>query len=358
MAYIKKKVKINHDYFSLSTKWESLRYFIKQGCIFPHLIDRIKWRYFPKYFIIPSFPTHLDIEASSVCQLLCPMCKTTEMMKSGINFFGFMELNLYKKIIDECARNPLLYSIKLSWRGEPLLNPNIIEMVSYAKEKKIKDIAFLSNGERLNSKLTEGLVNAGLDWISISFDGLAEIYNKIRKPAIFEETIEKVKYIRYYREKVKKRKPLIRIQSVYSAIRGKEWEFLKLWEGVADRVNFIADQKRSIEPGDYRHDSSFICPSPWQRMCIAWDGRVVQCCADYMMGNVLGDLKVNSIKEIWQDKPFNELRELLKNGERLNTKPCRTCCDGGITEKEEISVGSRKIKALRYVHQGIDVSNM
>lgn len=351
------KVKINHDYFSLSTKWENIKYFLHQEYILSHLIDRIKWHYYPKYFIVPSFPTHLEIEASSACQMRCPMCKTTEMVKMGIKFFGFMDFELYKKIIDECANEPL-YSIKLSWRGEPLLNPNIAEMVSYAKKKGIKDVAFLSNGERLNPKLIEELVDAGLDWISISFDGMGDVYNKIRQPAIFEETVEKIKYIRQYREKMNSKKPLIRIQSVHSAIRGKELEFLKLWDGIADRVNFIADQKRSMDQKDYRHDPYYICPSPWQRMCISRDGKVVQCYSDYMEGNILGNVNEKSLKEIWHDRPLNELRQLMKNGKRLATKPCMTCSDGGIIEEEEVMVGNRKIKAAHYVHQGIDVKQL
>lgn len=353
----RKKVKINHDYFSLSNRWENIRYFLKQGYLLPHIIDRIKWHYFPKYFISPGFPTHLEIEASSACQMRCPMCKTTEMVKNGTAKFGFMDIGLYRKIIDECSGEPL-YSIKLSWRGEPLLNPHIVEMVSYAKQKGIRDVAFLSNGERLNSKLTEDLVEAGLDWISISFDGMGEIYNKIRKPAIFEETVEKIKYLRQYREKIKRSKPLIRVQSVHSAIRGKEAEFLALWTGIADRVNFIADQKRSVDQKDYRHDSSYICPSPWQRACIAWDGKVPQCYGDYMEGNILGSVKEKNVKEIWLDGPFKQLRELIKTGKRLTTKPCGTCSDGGVTEEEEIIIGDRKIKAAHYVHQGIDVKKM
>jgi len=354
---MKKNIKINHDYFVLTDKWQNLRYFFRQGYILPHLIDRLKWFYYPKLFIVSTFPTHLELETSSVCQMRCPMCKTTEMIKKGIDFFGFMDLGLFKKIIDECVNEPL-FSIKLSWRGEPLLNPRIIEMISYAKKKGIKNVAFLTNGERLNSELTEGLVNAGLDWISISFDGLQEVYNKIRKPAKFDETLEKIKYIKQYRERQKRKKPLIRIQSLHSAIRGKEEEFLKLWGGIADRVNLIADQKRSLVPQDYRHSPSYICPSPWQRMCIAWNGKVAQCYGDYLMANILGDVTVKSIKEIWHDRPFMQLRELMRNDKRLSTQPCRTCSDGGITEEETVVVGGRKIKVLHYVDQSIDVRNL
>ena len=187
---------------------------------------------------------------------------------------------------------------------------------------------------------------------------MGEIYNKIRKPAVFEETVEKIRYLRQFREKVKSKKPLIRVQSIHSAIRGKEQDFLQLWEGVADRVNFIADQKRSTDQKDYRHDPYYICPSPWQRMCIAWDGKVTQCYSDYMGGNVLGDVNERSIRKIWNDRPFKNLRKLMKSGKRLMTNPCRTCSDGGLTEEEEVVVGDRRIKAAHYVHQSIDVKNM
>lgn len=342
-------VKINHDYFSLSSKWENIKYFIKQGHIIPHIVDRVRWHIFPKYFITPSFPTHLEIEASSACQMRCPMCKTTDMINEGVQDFGSMKFDLYKKIIDECSSQSI-YSIKLSWRGEPLLNPDIVNMVSYAKEKGIKDVAFLTNGERLNQELTKKLIEAGLDWLSISFDGMGEVYNKIRKPAIFEETFEKVRYIRQYRESIKRGKPLIRVQSIHSAIKGKEKEFFDLWNGIADRVNFIADQKRSIDQEGYRHDPHYICPSPWQRMCITWDGKVVQCFSDYMNDNILGDVKKKSLKDVWHGKPFNDLRELIKNSKRLKTKPCRICADGGFSEESEISVGDRKIKIIHYTN--------
>jgi len=354
---MKKQVKINHDYFSLTNRCDNIKYFIRQGHIISHLIDRFKWYRCPKYFIIPSFPTHIDIEVSSACQMQCPMCRTTKMIEKGIMSAGYMDMDLYKKIINECARESL-YSIKLSWRGEPLLNPNIIDMVSYAKKSGIKDVAFLSNGERLSPKLTEGLVDAGLDWISISFDGMDEIYNNIRKPAIYEESISKIKYIRFYREKLRKEKPLIRIQSVRSAINGRELEFLELWNGIADRVNFIADQKRSLDVKDYRHDPCYICPSPWQRMIIARDGKVTQCCEDYLEENVLGDVKNTSLKEIWHDEPSRKLRELIKKGQRLRTKPCRICSEGGIIEEEEIMLGKRRLKLARYVDQSINVKDL
>jgi hypothetical protein len=93
-------------------------------------------------------------------------------------------------------------------------------------------------------------------------------------------------------------------------------------------------------------------------MCIAWNGKVAQCYSDYMMDNILGDVGVNTVKEIWLGDKFNELRKLMKSGRRLFTKPCRTCSDGGVIEKEVLRVGKRRMTTAHYVHQGIDVKDI
>ena len=64
MGHSKVKIKINHDYFSISTRWENLRYFLRQEHVFGHLVDRVKWHYYPRLFTVVSrFPTHLEVEA-------------------------------------------------------------------------------------------------------------------------------------------------------------------------------------------------------------------------------------------------------------------------------------------------------
>ena len=120
----------------------------------------------------------------------------------------------------------------------------------------------------------------------------------------------------------------------------------------------MADSKRAIREKDYVHDASYICSSPWQRMVISWEGKVVQCCEDYMEGNVLGNVNVETLKEIWHGEPFKELRKLMKSGRRLRTKPCRICSDGGITVGGEIAFGKREIKFIRHMQHGIDVKDI
>jgi len=320
-------------------------YFLSQGNFFAHIKDRIKFRLYPKFKIVPQFPTHIDIESASNCQLKCPMCYTTylEASKKGI-----MKFDLYKNIIDQAVAGKV-YSVKISWRGEPLLNKRIVDMVSYAKQSGIKEVAMLSNGELLTPQLAENLVDAGLDWISFSADGTAETYDVIRAPAKFYETIEKVAYMRSYRDKKGLKKPLIRTQSVLSAFNNDPEGFLKAWKGVADRVNCIADEARDFELKEMYHDPAYLCPTPWARITIAHDGQVHQCKVDYGRKTVMGDVNNDSIYDIWHGDSFTSLREAFtKQTALMKYSACNYCSDNVVTEKRVVDVGDKKINVAKY----------
>ena len=335
---------LEHDYFSLSGRWQQMRYFIRRGRVLRHLKDRLYFRLYPKVKLVPPFPTHVEIEAASACQMRCPMCYTTHM---DDRLKGSMNWELFKKLVDECADRGV-YSIKLSWRGEPLLNRHIVDMVRYAKSRGIPDVAFLTNGERLTPTLAESLMEAGLDWISISFDGFKETYDVIRAPAVFEETIARIRDLRQRRDAQGRTKPLIRVQSIFSAIQHDPEGFKRLWDGVADSVNFIADQVRSFDEGQIQHNPFYQCPIPWQRMAVAHDGKVHQCISDYAGLNILGDATMQSLYDIWHGKPFRKLRRSFNQFRYLENAPCRICSDGAVTERVKVSLSDRDFTVTRY----------
>ena len=270
----------------------------------------------------------------------CPMCYTTYMPQ---HLKGVMRWDLFTRLIDEAAANGV-YSIKLSWRGEPLLNKRIVDMVVYAKERGIKEVAFLTNAMILTPKMAEALVDAGLDWMSISADGTGEIYNEIRAPAKFDETIERVRYVRDYRNSKGLTRPALRVQSVLSAVENDPEAFTAAWTGVVDRINVITDHTRDFstkKATDYDH--YFVCPKPWQRMNIAHDGRVHQCSADYKGMNILGDCNQQSLSEIWHSEASRKVREAFKKHTWLKENPpCRFCSYGLLQEKSKAEIGTGK----------------
>lgn len=338
------------DYNRVTGPVKALAYELRRGNISAHIADRCKWNIAPKFHHVIDFPTHVDIEVSVSCQMQCPMCRRRQMPKGALT--GIMRMDLYKKIIDECSERGA-YSIKLSWRGEPLLNPHIVEMVRYAKMKGIRDVAFLTNGERLNERLSEDLIDAGLDWISISVDGTGATYEKIRYPSTYNGIVKKVKTFREIRDRKGLSKPLIRVQTIYGAIKDNPKEYFDFWERVADKVYIIADQFRATHE-KFPQDKNYTCFEPWRRIVIGWNGIVPQCICDYDYKQPLGNVNTESIYNIWHGERFTELR--AETNERLfSNTTCQECHDTGIMYEKKIRIGDGEIKIELYKGQELNI---
>ena len=184
-------------------------------------MNRIQWYTYPLFRHKPVFPIHIDFEVSSLCNLKCPMCYRPFRATTDD---GLMDFSVYKKGIDECAKFGL-YSIRLSWRGEPTLHPKLPEMVAYAKTKGIKEVSFITNGVKLRGKLEEELVRAGLDYFSVSIDGMNETYERIRYPSKFPAIVDTLKKIRQCRDEIGKGFPRIRTNSIWSAVKNNKEEY-------------------------------------------------------------------------------------------------------------------------------------
>jgi len=342
------------DYNRVTGRLGAIAYELKRGNLVPHFMDRLKWNLAPRLHYVVDFPTHVDIETAVSCQMRCPMCRRRQMPRDKLQ--GIMDMGLYRRIIDECALRGV-YSVKLSWRGEPLLNPNISAMVRYAKEKGIRDVAFLTNGERLTDEVAAGLIDGGLDWISISVDGTDGTYERIRHPSTYEGIVRKIRSLREARDARGLRKPLIRVQTIYGAIRENPAEYFSFWEKVADKVYIIADQWRASS-ARFPQDRTYACLEPWRRVVIGWNGLVPQCICDYDDANPLGDVNLESIHDIWHGKRFNELRESILRGDLFMNHICCDCHDTGVMYEKKIHIGEREIMIGLYQGQEIDLSSL
>ena len=76
---------------------------------------------------------------------------------------------------------------------------------------------------------------------------------------------------------------------------------------------------QEISRGDYT-----VCTFPWYSSVILWDGTVVPCPQDYFAKIKLGDVSQKRLSEIWNDKPYLELREKMQNSLESLT-PCNKC---------------------------------
>ena len=74
------------------------------------------------------FPVYYGIEVTRQCNFRCIMCPNQQFAK---NQKGHMDIDLFNKIIHKIA--PYAEIVKLHWIGEPLLHPQIIDLIKIAR---------------------------------------------------------------------------------------------------------------------------------------------------------------------------------------------------------------------------------
>lgn len=289
---------------------------------------RRRWSQDPASFSAGSFPIHLDIESTGVCNLRCPFCATT-MKNWGPGVPGYMKIELFRKIIDEGAEGGLC-SIKLSFRGEPTLHQQLPEMVAYAKQKGILDVYFNTNATLLTDSLIHRLIDAGLDRISVSFEGRhKEVYESYRVGAKFEKVIENVRLLRRLRDERRLGIPQIRVQSVMLPELKEDFpRYVRFWEQLADEVAYL-DMRREGPEDDHRgRVADWACPFLWQRMTILWDGTVLPCLmhgvSDFAL-LALGKVGEQSIQAMWNGEQEKRYRQLHREGQAHQLEACDRC---------------------------------
>lgn len=345
-------MKINHDQVSISFR-KSLIFNYKRSCghRFSYLLNRFRWHYLPRLRYVSRFPSHVDIEISSVCNMHCPMCYTiTSDFQQKVRK-GLMDFGLFKKIIDECASEHL-YSIRLSFRGEPFLHKQAIEMIAYAKNKGIKEVSCLSNILVLTPELFEEAMRAGLDWLTISFDGLGSVYEKIRKPAIFHEAYSKVKQYHAIKKRARFYHPVIKIQTIWPAISGCSQQYVKLFAPYADQISINPLVDYLHNDFDVEYVDKFICPVIYQRLTIGSDGKVLLCPNDEFCLYSIGDANQSTISDIWHGDEMSKARDIHKSFcgvEKL--APCAHCYLPRKTLPEAELIGNKKITIEQYTRR-------
>jgi radical SAM protein with 4Fe4S-binding SPASM domain len=294
---------------------------------------RRKWEQNPVQHVVGNFPIHLDIEATSHCNLLCTMCPRTEMVEKGVFWdVGRFDFEKYKELIDEGVKNGLC-SVKYNYLGEPMMNKQLFEMVKYAKDAGVVDVMFNTNATALNEKNARKLIESGVDKVFFSFDSpYRERYNEIRIGADYDKVLHNIKRFHEIRAEMGSIKPFTRVSMVLMKGTEDQWDdFKALFEPIVDAVAYVDYLDHGIQHSDRnvvqfkQSKKSFCCPQLWQRMFVHPDGVVTPCCLDASRELVMGNVNENSAAEIWKNEKYTQLREMHAKG-RINEIPtCARC---------------------------------
>ncbi len=122
-----------------------------------------------------EFLLNLDIEPTNHCNLKCPFCYRIIAIHNNekpFKEYGHMSLETFERILQQICINGIsqVPAIKLTHRGEPLLNKNIGKMIKLAKSVGVVDVIMNTNGTVLTDDLAEEILVAGIYKLLFSFD--------------------------------------------------------------------------------------------------------------------------------------------------------------------------------------------
>lgn len=339
----------------------------------PHEFDNVPLRKILNWLLVEAsiflkpvkpwgWPTHIQLEPTNICNLKCVLCPVTEGLKRPS---GHMELNTFKKIIDEIGQY-LFIIILWDW-GEPFLNPSIYDMISYAKRRGIGIISSTNGQIFARESHAEKLVRSGIDSIIFSVDGVTQqTYEQYRQGGDLNRVLAGIRRVVEVKRALNSKTPLIDFRFI--VMKHNEHEIPRL-KDFAKSLGVDALTLRTLctyDGGEYcfteangneflpenpdyqsfRFDSqdqspirrkSNPCKVLWNNPAVHCDGIVCPCAFDPHGRYILGNLARNTFKDIWWGDAYRRLRrQFRKDYQKLAIcSECTYVFEGGAMGEEK-----------------------
>lgn len=258
----------------------------------------------PRDHILHRLPLHLDIELNTSCNLHCTFCPNhSKKARYPPKIEGEMDWALYKKVIDEASEKGIC-SVKLCFRGEPLLYDKLVLAVMYAKKHGIMNVSINSNGLLLDRAMIMDLCLAELDILIVSDYGHPKQEHNLT-------------LLKDMKALFKFKKPKVIIHSNNP---------LK-WEALGDEV--VEMKVLDYNSGEECFErKEFECKQLYQRLVVLWDGTIKACCSSVdFPDTVIGNVKENTLEELWRCEYMSYLRWCHREHVVDLIKSCRFCPD-------------------------------
>ncbi len=279
-----------------------------------------------------EFPMMCVLSFSYICNGKCPSCPYTNSdIRETYRDRPFISEDTFKIIADQCGENGSW--VRISGGGEPMLHPNAVELMEYAKKVGAK-VGLITNGSIFTEKSSIRLLTAQVDMIEFSVDAAGpQTYSLVRKGLNWDKLLKNVRKMVTLRNKLKSKTKIIAsgIDQVNVDIEG----VAKFWEPIVDNFQKrkyltwgINDPSKSANSTPYLPQDQLIpCPFIFERLNIDSRGKVMVCGLDIAGKTDLGNVHEKSIKEIWQGEEFEYYRRMHLSRKGRQIELCKECPD-------------------------------
>lgn len=280
-----------------------------------------------------AIPTSLNVEVTNICNLDCIMCPAHHISRKK----GYLDLELYQSFLDEAIELGIK-QVGLFSTGESILHHQFPEFVKVTVDKGLYTYLDV-NGNYFRKGQIEAIIDAGLSSMKFSIDAHnQEIYSQIRRGGDIHKVFENLKKVDAYRKKTGSDMKLFTLYIISSINEQYINDFKAIVDPYVDEIEFnlVLNQGEQINNTNEltsdklkdiinQNKKSVLCPNPWKRLNLSWDGRLSACCIDFEMQLDYGQYIPGNLKELWQNDRINKIRDDMLKREFEPNSMCKNC---------------------------------
>jgi radical SAM protein with 4Fe4S-binding SPASM domain len=286
----------------------------------------------------------IQLEPANICNYRCPLCETHK--KDWVPRRAITPEEV--KSIVQPAANRLEGVVLYGTRGEPFMNRQLEEIVSYLKTNTRAKVSISTNGSLAAKTRAAALLDAGLDQIIFAIDGITqETYEKYRQGGTLDRVIRNLEQFCSLKHQGRYK---TRIVFQFIPMAGNEHEVPDIpafgYGLGADivRLKFSTSVSRSRKfrvkstsyPNPAEPNEKFRCPMGLDVLYVDPNGYAYPCC--YAEGNkdlVIGNAVKKDVNRIWDSPGMREIRRSFSEQSGF-TDFCVTTCRNVTRQRKKI----------------------
>ncbi len=274
-----------------------------------------------------DYPKVIEVQFTNKCNSNCLICPYKDMNYN----YEDMSNKLFEKFLNEIDEDKLERLIPYL-NNEPFLNSKYLEQLKKIRNRfKKVELEISSNVSVINEEILKSLVNLNITELRLSVFGYTnETYKKMMPGLNHDKTFKKLNMISKYMKNIDTIVSIVMIDNDEI----EEFEFENM-ESLCTELGFnferwgFLDRSNNVKYKSNNILNKKVCSCeqnrPVERMHILSDGRVIFCCQDWSHSLVVGNIKNNTISEVWNSKEYNIARESLYDKTKESPVICQKC---------------------------------
>jgi len=272
----------------------------------------------PKQNQYSKTPLYVEIETTIMCNATCWFCPQKNTLRQP----KYMEEWVWKKIIDDTRGIGAIYRPFLL--NEPFADKRMTDIVKYIKQDPTAQVEFNTNGSMLTPKVTDKILEIGVDVMRFSIDGFYRTTFDESRGISYDKVYKHVEY--FLEQNKKSNKPAVTEVRMIKLpnTEQEQIEFKAYWEKFGPDSIIFTDLYNYPWEGQ-TESTNLPCLKIEKELFFYVDGTATLCCWDSTGRQIIGDIKTENALDIWNGKEMQRCRELLDSGQRDQLELCSRC---------------------------------